>query len=502
MKRFLSILLALILLCSVLPVSADNIEAEEAEGKAYFSGTVINPRYKKYFKNIKVDAPVFSEEDSDLKSGTVLKTSADFGKAFRKAMKGRKASFTLQYQTKSKINANNFYSKAFNDTALAHTGTGTEGDYLAWQWTAYGYTWQYARSGSYYIYTFKVNMLYNDTAAEESQVTSVVNSIVASCSAGTTYGKALKAYKWLCDNVTYDYGRLNESSYYYSYADMPLRIRHIWSAYGAAVEKSCVCQGYALLLYRVLLQLKIDNRLVTSYDHAFNLVNVGSYYYWADSTWDAGYSSNNYSYFLVGDSFLTNGHHQPEKSWSKYNISHYDCASSSPMALSQASLSMTARKVSADRERETLQVVFTDSAYAGTAVTWKSSDKSVATVSDSGVVTAVDSGTCTIGASFISDGKVYESSCKVTVKKNDVKVKKITPSKKKLTLKKGTSETITLKFSPANVYNTKVTWSSSNKKIATVSKKGKITAKKKGTCTITVTADKGGKTATIKVTVK
>lgn len=501
MKRFLSILLALILLCSLLPVSAATVETEETEGKTYSSETVVNPRLERYIKGGNLEAPVISEKENDLKAATTLKTSAEFGKAIRKAMKARKDSFTLKYQTKSKINANSFYSKAFENTALAHTGIGTEGDYLAWQWSEYRYSWNYIRSGSYYIYTFKVNMRYNDTAAEESQVTSVVNSIVASCSSGTTYGKALKAYRWLCDNITYDYDRLSESESYTS-SPKPLRIRHIWSAYGAAVEKKCVCQGYALLLYRVLLNLKIDNRLVTSYDHAFNLVNIGTSYYWADATWDAGNSPDGYNYFLTGDSFLTNNHHQPEKSWSKYRVSHYDCASSVPMRLNVTAISAYAKKVSTEREKTQLKITFTDPAYAGTSVTWASSDKSVASVNANGLVTAIGKGTCTIGASFIRNGKVYEVCCKVTVKMNDTRVSKITPSRKTLTLKRGTSETITLKFSPASVYNTKVTWSSSNKKIATVSNTGKITARKKGTCTITVTADKGGKTATIKVTVK
>jgi uncharacterized protein YjdB len=69
-----------------------------------------------------------------------------------------------------------------------------------------------------------------------------------------------------------------------------------------------------------------------------------------------------------------------------------------------------------------------------------------------------------------------------------------------LTLKKGKSKT--LKYTlPSGTYTSKVTWTSSNKKIATVNSSGKVTAKKKGSCTITATTH-NGKTATCTVTVK
>lgn len=72
---------------------------------------------------------------------------------------------------------------------------------------------------------------------------------------------------------------------------------------------------------------------------------------------------------------------------------------------------------------------------------------------------------------------------------------KVKISKTKVTLKKG--QKITLKISGTTK---KVTWSSSNKKVATVNTKGKITAKDSGTAVITATVS--GKKYTCKVTVK
>lgn len=70
-------------------------------------------------------------------------------------------------------------------------------------------------------------------------------------------------------------------------------------------------------------------------------------------------------------------------------------------------------------------------------------------------------------------------------------------SKTKITLTAGKSTTLTLKNAPKG---RKVTWSTSDKKVATVSQKGKVTAKKAGTATIT--AKVSNKKYTCKVTVK
>ena len=72
---------------------------------------------------------------------------------------------------------------------------------------------------------------------------------------------------------------------------------------------------------------------------------------------------------------------------------------------------------------------------------------------------------------------------------------KVKLSKKSVTLTVGKKKTIKVKGT-----KDKVTWATSDKKVATVSSKGKITAKGEGTCNITATV--GSKTLTCKVTVK
>ncbi len=83
-----------------------------------------------------------------------------------------------------------------------------------------------------------------------------------------------------------------------------------------------------------------------------------------------------------------------------------------------------------------------------------------------------------------------------------VKVKKVKLNKKSKTLRVGKSFTLKATVKPSNATNKKVTWKSSNTKVARVSRSGKVTAVKKGTATITVTTKDGKYKATCKIKVK
>ena len=143
-------------------------------------------------------------------------------------------------------------------------------------------------------------------------------------------------------------------------------------------------------------------------------------------------------------------------------------------------------------EKYTLAPVISPITTADKA-SYSSSNKKVVTVSKKGVITAKKSGTAKI---TVKAGK-KKVIVKVTVEKvAPTGMNKVPESK---TLKKGKSFTIKPKLTPSGA-EAKITYRSSNKKVATVNAKGKVTAKKKGTATITVKA--GNVIRTCVVTVK
>ena len=83
-----------------------------------------------------------------------------------------------------------------------------------------------------------------------------------------------------------------------------------------------------------------------------------------------------------------------------------------------------------------------------------------------------------------------------------VAVTGVTLNKSSLSLETGASETLNVSITPVNATNKDVKWTSDNEKIAEVSAAGLVTAKAKGTATITAATTDGGKTATCIVTVE
>lgn len=160
---------------------------------------------------------------------------------------------------------------------------------------------------------------------------------------------------------------------------------------------------------------------------------------------------------------------------------------------------------------------------------YESSDESVATVDETGKVTAVANGECTITTYVVADSKDADASelsavaveaadseevddsvatmpedlaamdsafgvvpenlkaeTKVTVTTN---VEGITLDKTEGVLTVGNTVTVTATVTPDTATNTSVTWTSSDEAIATVDSEGKITAVAPGTATITATSD-------------
>ena len=128
------------------------------------------------------------------------------------------------------------------------------------------------------------------------------------------------------------------------------------------------------------------------------------------------------------------------------------------------------------------------------AVTWSSSDDSIATVVD-GVVTGVAAGNATITVTTV-DGS-FTATCEITV---TTPVTGVTVSPTSDSIAVSETLTLTATVAPEDATNKAVTWSSSDDLIATV-EDGVVTGVAAGDATITVTTVDGGFTATCEITV-
>ena len=129
------------------------------------------------------------------------------------------------------------------------------------------------------------------------------------------------------------------------------------------------------------------------------------------------------------------------------------------------------------------------------AVSWKSSNTSIVTVGDTGVLKATGIGTATVKVVVGSKS----ASCKVTVYQP---VTSISLNRTSLSMGALDMFQLTASVSPSTAVNRDVTWSSSAPQVASVTDNGFVTALGKGTATITVkAADGSGVSRSCSVTV-
>ena len=310
-NKRISVLLAVLMLLQtmVLGASAMTAEASGGSGEAgVFETVYVNPLY----------ADVITEDDllraEDIPSGradvlyadaaeaaeTVYpKTAEEASVVMRDGMKARMETIEvpiwLPEWTQECFDEAVF---AIYEYAVAHTGVPTEGDYLQWQyggWEAGGSASYADDSGYNAIITYTVT--YYTTAAQEDAVTAKLAEVFADLDVDDAdeYTKACAIYDYICANVTYDYDTLEDDTYKLKY-----------TAYAALMDGTAVCQGYALLLYRMALELDVDARLIAGIGnggaHGWNILQMDDeLYYNADSTWDAGMAPANYGFFLTND---------------------------------------------------------------------------------------------------------------------------------------------------------------------------------------------------------
>lgn len=159
-------------------------------------------------------------------------------------------------------------------------------------------------------------------------------------------------------------------------------------------------------------------------------------------------------------------------------------------------IKVTASSIKLKVKQSTTKVKVSGLANGDSIKSWTTSNKKIVTVTRKGTIKGLKAGKAKVTITLASGKKQVIN---VTVQKTAVKTTKITGIASKATLKKGKKLTLKPVVAPITSLQ-KVTYTTSNKKVATVTAKGVITAKKKGTATITVKS--GSKSKKIKIKVK
>ncbi len=171
-----------------------------------------------------------------------------------------------------------------------------------------------------------------------------------------------------------------------------------------------------------------------------------------------------------------------------------------PNELTGVSLNLTSKTlVKGGTVQLTVSPVPAKAALAGTS-TWTSNNQVVATVSDTGLVTAVSEGT----AKITVENSGFTANCTITVSQ-PITLSGVVLSQDEAIITTGSKLALTAAGTPANLTESyTVTWESSDKSVATVDSDGNVTAVAEGAATITATATSatGSYKATCKVTVE
>ncbi|SDG41464.1 transglutaminase domain-containing protein [Marvinbryantia formatexigens] len=298
--RYLAALVWMLALV-LLPAGAGASESSRYTQIPTITENYVNPIYRDtvsesrlVFRNPYAPAPLAEY------GGYVSEAAA--AESFRGQMKQREEEIVVLVETTADTDG---MLRRIAEAAMAHTGNPTEGDYLKWQYAGWrGTLGGYTAGGVKYL-TLTYTLTYYTDAAQEQYVTNAVNALIGTLglrdASKSSYEKVRAIYDYICSNVTYDSANAGNENY---------KLKH--TAYAALADKTAVCQGYAVLFYRLALESGIDARVISGYGggtaHGWNIVKLGSQYYNLDATWDAG--RDPWLYFLKADNF--SGHTRGE----------------------------------------------------------------------------------------------------------------------------------------------------------------------------------------------
>lgn len=219
----------------------------------------------------------------------------------------------------------------------------------------------------------------------------------------TVFEQEKKAHDIVCANIEYVEGEFDQS------------------AYSAIIEGESVCAGYTKMFSILMNGAGIGTVAVTGSNHAWNKVNLDGTWYNVDTTWDDCDDYIDYTFFNKSDATIHSGHVQHE--WYGGDDGVAPVASLDYGTTPNAELVIYVSSVTLNHDILKLVMGETESAQlTGTllpadatdyAVVWSSSDEAVATVSQSGVVTAHEPGMANIKVTSNNLGR--QDVCQVKV---------------------------------------------------------------------------------------
>ncbi len=171
-----------------------------------------------------------------------------------------------------------------------------------------------------------------------------------------------------------------------------------------------------------------------------------------------------------------------------------DLAAAPDISLNKSSLILEKGK------GERLIASFTPADTPNQGHTWSSSAPDIATVDETGMVSAIGLGESVITVTALDGRKTAK--CQVTVTDKIINVTGVSLSETEATLVAGDNLQLEAIIVPSTATDKTVTWESSDNKVASVDGKGVVTAITEGNTTITATTNDGDKTASCKITVR
>jgi hypothetical protein len=238
----------------------------------------------------------------------------------------------------------------------------------------------------------ELTQTYLTSSAQEKYVnTAVAGALTAlDIADSTAYGKIRAIYDYIIGLVEYD------------------KTLSRFSAYDALYERSAVCQGYALLMYKMLMEAGIPARFISGEavagvrgPHAWNIVRIGQYWYNIDVTWDDSYDTS--KYFLKSNASFSDHFRGSVFATAAFNAAHpmspYDFSPAQDIKpVSGITLSPDEGAVYAVGDVFMLSAAVTPADASDKTLNWSSSDPGVATVDSTGRVTVTGPGMTVITA--------------------------------------------------------------------------------------------------------